>query len=52
MNLDDFFAMVCMGFHEGCGFHLICCLDEMTFMLWDIMESCEDKHIWQMANKT
>jgi hypothetical protein len=52
VNLDDFFAMVCMGFHEGCSFHLIRCLDEMTFMLWDIMESCEDKHIWQMTNET
>ena len=24
MNLDDFFAVVCTGFHEGCGFHQIC----------------------------
>ena len=21
VNLDDFFAVVCMGFHEGCGLH-------------------------------
>jgi hypothetical protein len=25
VNLDDFFAVVCTGFHEGCGFHLIRC---------------------------
>jgi hypothetical protein len=25
VNLDDFFPMVCTGFHEGCGFHLIRC---------------------------
>ena len=23
VNLDDFFAVVCMGFHEHCGFHQI-----------------------------
>ena len=22
------------------------------FMLWDIIASCESKHIWQMANET
>jgi len=21
VNLDNFFAVVCTGFHEGCGFH-------------------------------
>jgi hypothetical protein len=26
VNLDDFFAVVCTGFHERCGFHLIHCL--------------------------
>jgi hypothetical protein len=26
VNLDDFFVIVCMCFHEGCGFHLIRCL--------------------------
>jgi len=26
MNLDDFFVVVCTGFHEGCGFHQICSL--------------------------
>jgi hypothetical protein len=25
VNLDDFFAVVCTDFHEGCGFHLIRC---------------------------
>jgi len=24
VNLDDFFAMVYMGFHENCDFHQIC----------------------------
>ena len=24
VNLDDFFVVVCTGFHESCGFHLIC----------------------------
>jgi hypothetical protein len=24
VNLDNFFAMVYMGFHESCSFHLIC----------------------------
>ena len=24
VNLDDFFAVVCTDFHEGCGFHQIC----------------------------
>ena len=27
-------------------------IDEMAFMLWDIIASCESKHIWQMANET
>ena len=27
-------------------------IDEMAYMLWDIMESCEIKYIWQMANET
>ena len=27
-------------------------INEMTFMLWDIITSCESKHIWQMANET
>jgi hypothetical protein len=26
-------------------------IDEMASMLWDIVESCESKHIWQIANK-
>jgi hypothetical protein len=21
VNLDDFFTVICTGFHEGCGFH-------------------------------
>jgi hypothetical protein len=28
VNLDDFFTVVCTGFHEGCDFHLIRCLSE------------------------
>jgi hypothetical protein len=27
-------------------------INEMASMLWDIIVSCESKHIWQMANKT
>ena len=27
-------------------------INKMTFMLWDIIGSCESKHIWQMANET
>jgi hypothetical protein len=27
-------------------------IDEMTSMLWDIMTSCESRHIWQMPNET
>lgn len=27
-------------------------INEMASMLWDIIASCERKHIWQMANKT
>jgi hypothetical protein len=26
-------------------------IDEMASMLWDIIVSCESKHIWQMVNK-
>jgi hypothetical protein len=29
VNLDNFFAMVYMAFHERCGFHLICCLTRL-----------------------
>jgi hypothetical protein len=25
---------------------------EMASMLWDIIASCESKHIWQMTNET
>ena len=27
-------------------------INEMASMLWDIIASCESKHIWQMANET
>jgi hypothetical protein len=27
-------------------------INEMTSKLWDIIASCESKHIWQMANET
>ena len=27
-------------------------IDEMTSMLWDIIASFENKHIWQMTNET
>ena len=27
-------------------------INEMAFMLWDIIASCESKHILQMANET
>ena len=27
-------------------------INEMAFMLWDAIASCESKHIWQMANET
>ena len=27
-------------------------INETAFMLWDIIASCESKHIWQMANET
>ena len=27
-------------------------INKMSFMLWDIIASCESKHIWQMANET
>ena len=27
-------------------------INEMAFMSWDIIASCESKHIWQMANET
>ena len=26
-------------------------INEMVFMLWDIIASCETKHIWQIANE-
>ena len=27
-------------------------INEMASMLWDIIASCESKHIWQMTNET
>ena len=27
-------------------------INEMAYMLWDIITSCESKHLWQMANET
>ena len=27
-------------------------INEMDSILWDIIASCESKHIWQMANET
>jgi hypothetical protein len=27
-------------------------INEVAPMLWDIMASCESKHIWQMVNET
>jgi hypothetical protein len=27
-------------------------INEIASMLWDIIASCESKHIWQMANET
>ena len=27
-------------------------INEIAFILWDIITSCESKHIWQMANET
>ena len=27
-------------------------INEMASMLWDIIASCESKHIWQMVNET
>jgi hypothetical protein len=27
-------------------------INEMASMLWDIIVSCESKHIWKMANET
>jgi hypothetical protein len=27
-------------------------INEITSMLWDIIASCESKHIWQIANET
>ena len=27
-------------------------INEMSFMLWDIIASRESKHIWQMVNET
>jgi hypothetical protein len=27
-------------------------INEMASMLWDIIASCESKHIWQMENET
>ena len=27
-------------------------ISEIASMLWDIIASCESKHIWQMANET
>ena len=27
VNLDNYFAIVCMGFHKSYGFHQICSLD-------------------------
>ena len=26
--------------------------EEVASMLWDIIDSCESKYIWQMANET
>ena len=26
-------------------------INEMAFMLWDIIASCESKHIWQMRHE-
>ena len=27
-------------------------IDEMASILWDIIASCESKHVWQQANNT
>jgi hypothetical protein len=27
-------------------------VDEMSYVWWDIMTSCEGRHIWKMANET
>ena len=27
-------------------------INEMAYMLWDIIASCESKHVWQMTNET
>jgi hypothetical protein len=27
-------------------------IDEMASMLWDIIASCESKHIWQIESET
>ena len=27
-------------------------IDKIASMLWDIIASCESKHVWQMANET
>jgi hypothetical protein len=26
-------------------------VDEMASLIWEIMDSCESKYIWQMANE-
>jgi hypothetical protein len=41
VNLDDFFAVVCTGFHEGCGFHLIRCHSKIVefWMMAEWLES-------------
>ena len=33
VNLDDFFTVICTGFHEGRGFHQICSLCVFTLIL-------------------
>ena len=27
-------------------------INDMAYMLWDIIASCESKHVWQMTNET
>jgi hypothetical protein len=41
--LDDFFAMVCTSFHEGCGFHHILSTVLMEFPLTkDLLSILDD----------
>ena len=42
VNLDDFFAVIYMSFHEDCGFHPI-------YSLWRSCQWCNTSLIWMLG---